>query len=111
KPVLVVTMDMLANIGLGFERALSLDALLFCFIGVTMGTFVGVLPGVGAMVAVALCLPITFYLDPTIALIMLAGIFYGAQYGGSTASILLNVPGTVTAAVTCLDGYPLTRQG
>lgn len=104
-------MDMLANIGLGFERALSLDALLFCFIGVTMGTFVGVLPGVGAMVAVALCLPITFYLDPTIALIMLAGIFYGAQYGGSTASILLNVPGTVTAAVTCLDGYPLTRQG
>ncbi len=104
-------MDILANIALGFERAVSLDALLFCFIGVTIGTFVGVLPGVGAMAAVALCLPFTFYLDPTIALIMLAGIFYGAQYGSSTAAILLNVPGTVTSAVTCLDGYPMSQQG
>lgn len=104
-------MDLFSNVILGFERALSWDALMFCFIGVTIGTFVGVLPGVGAMAAVAICLPITFYLDPTIALIMLAGIFYGAQYGSSTASILLNVPGTVTAAVTCLDGYPLTKQG
>lgn len=104
-------MDFLANIALGFERAASWDALMFCFIGVTVGTFVGVLPGVGALAAVALCLPFTFYLDPTVALIMLAGIFYGAQYGSSTASILLNVPGTVTAAVTCLDGYPMARQG
>lgn len=104
-------MDLVANIALGFERALSFDALLFCFIGVTIGTFVGVLPGVGAMAAVALCLPFTFYLDPTVALIMLAGIFYGAQYGSSTAAILLNVPGTVTAAVTCLDGYPMSQQG
>jgi putative tricarboxylic transport membrane protein len=103
--------DILADIASGVDRAVSLDALLFCFIGVTIGTFVGVLPGVGAMAAVALCLPITFYLDPTIAMIMLAGIFYGAQYGSSTASILLNVPGTVTAAVTCLDGYPMTQQG
>ena len=102
---------MYGDILLGFERALSADALLFCFIGVTIGTFVGVLPDVGALAAVSLCLPLTFYLDPTIALIMLAGIFYGAQYGSSTASILLNVPGTVTAAVTCLDGYPLTKQG
>jgi putative tricarboxylic transport membrane protein len=104
-------MDLFSNVALGFERALSLDALLFCFLGVTIGTFVGVLPGVGAMAAVALCLPITFYLDPTIALIMLAGIFYGAQYGSSTASILLNIPGSVTSAVTCLDGYPMAQQG
>ena len=102
---------MFSDILLGFQRALSADALLFCFLGVTIGTFVGVLPGVGALAAVSLCLPLTFYLDPTIALIMLAGIFYGAQYGSSTASILLNVPGTVTAAVTCLDGYPMTKQG
>jgi len=104
-------MDLFSNVALGFERALSPDALLFCFFGVTIGTFVGVLPGVGAMAAVALCLPITFYLDPTVALIMLAGIFYGAQYGSSTASILLNIPGTVTSAVTCLDGYPMAQQG
>ena len=104
-------MDFFSNVVLGFERAVSLDALFFCFVGVTIGTFVGVLPGVGAIAAVALCLPMTFYLDPTVALIMLAGIFYGAQYSSSTASILLNVPGTVTAAVTCLDGYPMTKQG
>lgn len=104
-------MDLFSNVVLGFERALSVDALLFCFLGVTIGTFVGVLPGVGAMAAVALCLPITFYLDPTVALIMLAGIFYGAQYGSSTASILLNIPGSVTSAVTCLDGYPMAQQG
>ncbi len=104
-------MDLFSNLALGFERALSWDALLFCFIGTFIGTFVGVLPGVGAMAAVALCLPITFYLDPTVGLIMLAGIFYGAQYGSATASILLNVPGTVTAAVVCLDGYPMAQQG
>lgn len=104
-------MELFSNVILGFERALTFDALLFCFFGVTIGTFVGVLPGVGAMAAVALCLPITFYLDPTIALIMLAGIFYGSQYGSSTASILLNVPGSVTSAVTCLDGYPMAKQG
>jgi putative tricarboxylic transport membrane protein len=103
--------DIFSNLAQGFAAALAPQALLFCFIGVTIGTFVGVLPGVGAMAAVAICLPITFYLEPMIALIMLAGIFYGAQYGSSTASILLNIPGTVTAAVTCLDGYPLTKQG
>ncbi|MEX0591261.1 MAG: tripartite tricarboxylate transporter permease [Xanthobacteraceae bacterium] len=104
-------MELLANLAKGFEAALAPEPLLFCFIGVTIGTFVGALPGVGAMAAVAICLPITFYLDPMVALIMLAGIFYGAQYGSSIASILLNIPGTVTAAVTCLDGYPLTKQG
>ncbi len=104
-------MDLFADMAGGFAAAFSPQALLFCFIGVTVGTFVGVLPGVGAMAAVAICLPFTFYLEPMVALIMLAGIFYGAQYGSSTASILLNIPGTVTAAVTCLDGYPLTKQG
>jgi TctA family transporter len=103
--------ELFNNVVQGFAAALAPQALLFCFIGVTVGTFVGVLPGVGAMAAVAICLPITFYLDPMIALIMLSGIFYGAQYGSSIASILLNIPGTVTAAVTCLDGYPLTKQG
>ncbi|MGN0932248.1 tripartite tricarboxylate transporter permease [Falsigemmobacter intermedius] len=100
-----------AHILSGFERAFAFDALLMCFVGVTIGTFIGVLPGVGALTAVALCLPLTFYMDPTVGLIMLAGIFYGAQYGSSTASILLNVPGSVTSAVTCLDGYPMAKQG
>jgi len=107
----VTAVETLATVAAGFEIAFSLEALLFCFIGVTIGTFVGVLPGVGAMAAVSICLPLTFYLDPTIALIMLAGIFYGAQYGSSTSSILLNIPGTVTSAVTALDGYPMTLQG
>lgn len=104
-------MDSFANIAQGFELAVSPEKLLFCLIGVTVGTFVGVLPGLGPLAAISLCLPLTYYLDPTTALIMLAGIFYGAQYGSSTASILLNIPGTASAAVTCLDGYPLTKSG
>lgn len=104
-------MDTLANLSLGFSQALSPEALLYCLLGVTLGTFVGVLPGIGALTTIALCLPLTFHLDPLLGLIMLAGIFYGAQYGSSTASILLNVPGSAPAAVTCLDGYPMTRQG
>lgn len=99
------------NIELGLRTALSVEALMFCFLGVTVGTVVGVLPGVGALAAISLALPLTYYLDPTTALIMLAGIFYGAQYGGSTASILLNLPGTATSAITCLDGYPMAQQG
>jgi TctA family transporter len=104
-------MDTLANLGLGFQAALSLEALLVCLLGVSLGTFVGVLPGIGALTTISLCLPLTFHLDPLPGLIMLAGIFYGSQYGSSTASILLNVPGSAPAAVTCLDGYPMTRQG
>jgi putative tricarboxylic transport membrane protein len=104
-------MEIFSNLALGFDRALQPDALLFCMLGVTVGTFVGVLPGLGAMVAISLALPLTYYLDPAVALIMLSGIFYGAQYGSSTAAILLNVPGTATAAATCLDGYPLSQQG
>lgn len=103
--------DFMSNVELGLRTALSVEALVFCFLGVTVGTVVGVLPGVGALAAISLALPLTYYLDPTSALIMLAGIFYGAQYGGSTASILLNLPGTATSAITCLDGYPLAQQG
>lgn len=104
-------MDFLHGLQTGLQTALTWHALMYCFIGVTVGTFVGVLPGIGALAAISLALPLTYYLDPTDALIMLAGIFYGAQYGGSTASILLNLPGTATAAITCLDGYPLAKQG
>ncbi|MBY5972934.1 tripartite tricarboxylate transporter permease [Ferrimonas balearica] len=104
-------MDILQGFETGLATALTWHALMYCFIGVTIGTFVGVLPGIGALAAISLALPLTYYLDPTDALIMLAGIFYGAQYGGSTASILLNLPGTATAAITCLDGYPLAQQG
>ena len=95
----------------GFSVALSLDNLFYCFVGVLLGTGLGVLPGIGALAAVSMLLPITFYLDPTTALILLAGVYYGAEYGGSTASILLNLPGTPASAVTCLDGYPMARQG
>ncbi|MFC3675363.1 tripartite tricarboxylate transporter permease [Ferrovibrio xuzhouensis] len=104
-------MELLSNLAMGLQTALGLQNLLFCFIGVTVGTFVGALPGLGPLAAISLALPITYYLDPTAALIMLAGIFYGTQYGGAIASILLNLPGTATAAVTCIDGYPLARQG
>lgn len=104
-------METLANLGLGFQAALSFENLAFCLLGVTLGTFVGVLPGIGALATISMCLPITFYLDPVPAMIMLAGIFYGAQYGSSTASILLNLPGSAPAAITCLDGYPMAQKG
>lgn len=99
------------NIVSGFATALQPNNLLFCFIGVTLGTFVGVLPGIGGLAAISMLLPLTFYMEPTAAIIMLAGIFYGAQYGGSTASILMNLPGTAANAVTCLDGYPMSKAG
>lgn len=104
-------MDILHNLMLGLSVALSPEALLYCFIGVFLGTFIGVLPGLGPTVTIGMLLPITFYLDPTTSIIMLAGIYYGAQYGASTASILLNLPGTSAGAVACLDGYPMARQG
>lgn len=104
-------MDILANLALGFEVAFSPVNLLYCFIGVFLGTFIGVLPGIGALAAVSMLLPVTFYLEPTTALVMLAGVYYGAEYGGSISSILINLPGTPAAAVTCLDGYPLARAG
>jgi TctA family transporter len=104
-------MELLANLALGAQTAFTPQALLFCFIGVFVGTFVGALPGLGPLIAISVALPLTFSLDPTIALIMLAGIFYGAQYGGSVTSILLNLPGTASTAVTALDGYPMTLSG
>lgn len=104
-------MDIFSNISLGFETALSLENLLYCFLGVFLGTLVGVIPGIGHLAAMSLLFPLTFYLDPTTALIMLAGIWYGSSYGGNTASILLNIPGSPANAVTCLDGYPMARQG
>jgi putative tricarboxylic transport membrane protein len=104
-------MELFDNLAYGFSVAVSLDNILWCLFGVTIGTFIGVLPGVGALAAISMLLPVTFYLTPTAALIMLAGIYYGANYGGSTASILLNLPGTPAAAVVCMDGYAMTRQG
>ena len=99
------------GIAYGFGVVLQPGVLIYCLLGVTLGTFIGVLPGIGAMAAIALLLPITFYITPEAALIMLAGVYYGAQYGGAVASILLRLPGTPQSAVATLDGYPLTRQG
>ncbi len=104
-------MDFLTNLAIGFDAALAPLTLMYGFVGVSLGTFVGVLPGVGILSAIAMLMPLTFYLDPLSGLVMLAGIYYGATYGGSTASILLNMPGTPNTAVTCLDGYPMARQG
>ncbi|RFU12498.1 tripartite tricarboxylate transporter permease [Rhodobacteraceae bacterium W635] len=104
-------MELLANLALGLETAVTPTNLLFCFAGVFLGTFVGVIPGVGPLAAISMLFPLTFYLDPTAALIMLAGIYYGTTYGGSTASILLNIPGATSSAVTCLDGHPMAKQG
>lgn len=104
-------MDLLGNLWLGLQVAAAPVNLLYCFFGVFLGTVVGVLPGIGALAAISLLLPLSYHLEPTAAIIMLAGVYYGAQYGGSTASILLNLPGTPSSAVTCLDGYPMARQG
>ncbi|WBU65288.1 tripartite tricarboxylate transporter permease [Paracoccus aerodenitrificans] len=104
-------MTALDGIAYGFGVALQPGVLIYCLLGVTLGTFIGVLPGIGAMAAISLLLPITFYIAPEAALIMLAGVYYGAQYGGAVASILLRLPGTPQSAVTTLDGYPLARQG
>ncbi len=99
------------NILLGLETAFSLYNLFYCFLGVFLGTLLGVIPGIGVLAAISMLFPMTFHLEPTAALIMLAGIWYGTSYGGNTASILLNVPGSPSNAVTCLDGYPMTLQG
>jgi putative tricarboxylic transport membrane protein len=104
-------LEAIGNLFLGFSIALSPANLFWCFVGVFLGTIVGVLPGLGPPATIALLLPLTFRMDPTTAMIMLAGIYYGAKYGGSTTSILLNVPGESSSVVTCLDGYQLARQG
>src|SRR5712692_2668529 len=119
--------ELLANLALGFSvnfhytiyhlHLLGLDLsipifanILFCLLGALVGTLVGVLPGIGTVATVAMLLPITFGLPPVGALIMLAGIYYGAQYGGSTTSILVNIPGEATSVITCLDGHQMARQ-
>lgn len=101
----------LSNLLLGFSEAVTPMNLMYCFIGVFVGTLVGVLPGVGPLAAIAMLLPATFNLPPVGALIMLAGIYYGTQYGGSTTSILVNLPGESASVVTCLDGYAMARNG
>ena len=104
-------MDLLANLALGFDTALTLSNLLYCFIGVLIGTLIGVLPGIGPVATIAMLLPVTFTLAPVSAMIMLAGIYYGAQYGGSTSAILINLPGEITSVATTLDGHAMAKQG
>jgi len=104
-------MDLLQNLATGFSAAVSLQNLGFALIGCLLGTLIGVLPGIGPIPTIAMLLPITFGLDPLASLIMLAGIYYGAQYGGSTTSILVNIPGEAASIVTCIDGHQMARQG
>ena len=104
-------MELFNNLIFGFGVALTWQNLWFCFIGCFLGTLIGVLPGIGPLATIAMLLPITFNLSPIPALIMLAGIYYGAQYGGSTTAILVNLPGETAAVVTCIDGYQMARQG
>ncbi|MBU2053937.1 MAG: tripartite tricarboxylate transporter permease [Proteobacteria bacterium] len=104
-------MELFNNLIFGFSVAFSLQNLLYCFIGVLVGTLIGVLPGIGPMATIAMLLPITYNIPPVAALIMLAGIYYGAQYGGSTTSILVNLPGETASVITCIDGYQMARQG
>jgi putative tricarboxylic transport membrane protein len=104
-------MDLLNHLAVGFGVALTAVNLMYAFIGVLLGTLIGVLPGIGPVATIAMLLPTTYALQPVSALIMLAGIYYGAQYGGSTTSILINMPGETSSAVTCLDGYQMARKG
>lgn len=104
-------MGIFDNLIMGFGVVLTLNNILFCFIGVLVGTLIGVLPGIGPVATISLLLPITYGMDPTTSIIMLAGVYYGAQYGGSTTSILVNIPGEASSIATCLDGYQMARQG
>jgi len=103
--------QLLSNLALGFSVALTVNNLMYCFIGCMLGTLIGVLPGIGPIATIAMLLPATFTLPPESSLIMLAGIYYGAQYGGSTTAILVNLPGESSSVVTALDGYQMARQG
>src|SRR5205823_14870640 len=104
-------MELLSHLSLGFGVATQGINLLYALIGAMLGTLIGVLPGIGPVATIAMLRPTTYALQPVSALIMLAGIYYGAQYGGSTTSILLNMPGETSSAVTCLDGHQLAKQG
>src|SRR5699024_8351636 len=102
---------MLDNVLLGFATALTLSNLMYSFIGVFIGNLIGVLPGIGALAAISMLLPVTYGLDPAGALMMLAGLYYGTSYGGAITAVLLNLPGTPTHAVVCIDGNPMALQG
>src|SRR5213083_3417398 len=104
-------MEIFHNLVMGFGVAITPIHLLYALIGCLLGTLIGVLPGIGPVATIAMLLPITFNLSPVAALIMLAGIYYGAQYGGSTTAILVNLPGETSAVITCIDGYQMARQG
>jgi putative tricarboxylic transport membrane protein len=104
-------MGFFENLAGGFAVALSASNLFYCAIGAILGTAIGVLPGLGPPATIALLLPVTFKMEPVSAVIMMAGIFYGAMYGGSTTSILLNIPGEAASVITCLDGYKMARKG
>src|ERR671931_377 len=104
-------MEIFNNLATGFAVALTPINLLYCFLGSFIGTAIGVLPGLGPPATIALLLPVTYGIPATSAVILLAGIFYGAMYGGSTTSILLNIPGEAASVVTCLDGYQMARRG
>jgi len=104
-------MELLNNLAVGFTVAMTPANLFFALAGALIGTLIGVLPGIGPIATIAMLLPLTFHLEPTSGLIMLAGIFYGAQYGGSTTAILVNLPGETSSVVTCIDGHQMARQG
>ena len=104
-------MEFFDNLAIGFGVALTPANLGFAFVGAMVGTLIGVLPGIGPIATIAMLLPLTFHLEPVSGLIMLAGIFYGAQYGGSTTAILVNLPGETSSVVTCIDGHQMARQG
>ena len=104
-------MDTFGDLALGFSVALTWSNLSYCFLGVLIGTLIGVLPGIGPAATMALLLPSTYYLNQTSAFIMLSGVYYGAMYGGSTTSILVNIPGEAASIVTCLDGHQMALRG
>src|SRR5262249_44305100 len=104
-------LDVLQNLALGFSVALSPPVLFYAFVGCVIGTLVGVLPGVGPLAGISLLLPATFGMDATRAIVMLAGIYYGAMYGGSTTSILMRIPAEAAWVTTCIDGYAMARRG
>lgn len=104
-------MDIISNLAMGFETAFTLTNLLYCLLGCLLGTVIGVLPGLGPIATISMLLPLTYNIGPTTSIIMLAGIYYGAQYGGSTTAILLNTPGEASSVMTCIDGNALTKQG
>ena len=104
-------MELFDHLALGFSVALTPINLVYAFIGTLLGTLIGVLPGIGPVATIAMLLPITYALQPVAALIMLAGIYYGAQYGGSTTAILVNLPGEASSVVTVIDGHQMARQG